>query len=195
MNPQSYTHIHSMNKKQYFTKSHFLFLFFFIRYMWRYRVSQLHFKLTVCSWTSSNLRERRPIFITRTVKSNSSFTYYTFSSLQFLEKQLHIWEGTFSFIHFFSPLNCSLFTGNTQECQLLTIAVPSFAMLAKPSSSQSSALRMDTLCFCTYSPHCKSGFKNTFIPADIFAFIATIVIRPWKWGPPCIAVPGHYLVI
>lgn len=194
MNPQSYTHIHSMNKKQYFTKSRFLFLLFFIRYMWRYRVSQLHFKLTVCSWTSCNLRERRPIFITRTVKSNSSFTYYTFSSLQFLEKQLYIWEGTFSFIYFFSPLNCSLFTGNTQECQLLTTAVPSFAMLAKPSSSQS-ALRMDTLCFCTYSPHCKSVFKNTFILADIFAFIATVAIRPWKWGPPCIAVPAHYLVI
>ena len=194
MNPQSCTHIHSMNKKQYITKSHFLFLLFFIRYMWRYRVSHLLFKWTVCSWTISNLRERRPICVTRTVKSSSSFTCYTFSSLQFLEKQPSYIRGYVFFYILFFPLNCSLFTGNTQECQLLTIAVPSFATLANLSSSKS-VQRMDMLCFDTYCPHFKSVFKNTFVLADIFAFIATFVIRPWKRGPACIAVPAHYLVI
>lgn len=134
------------------------------------------------------------MFITRTVKSNSSCTHYLFSSPQFLEKQPSFMRGYIFFYTLFLPLNCSLFTGNTQECQLLPIAVPPFAMLANLSSSKS-VQRMDTLCFCTYCPHCKSGFKNTFILADIFAFIATFVIRPWKRGLPCIAVPAHYLVI
>jgi len=42
-----------MNKKQYFTKS--CFCSCFTRYMWRYRISHLHFKWTVRSWTICNL--------------------------------------------------------------------------------------------------------------------------------------------
>lgn len=141
-----------------------------------------------------NLRERSPIFITITVKSNSSFTYYHFSTPQFLEKQPSYMRGYVFFYRLFLPLNCSLFTGNTQECQLLTIALLSFATLANLSSTKP-VQRMDMLCFCTYCPHCKSVFKNTFILADIVAFIATFVIRPWKRGLPCIAMPAHYLVI
>jgi len=103
-------------------------------------------------------------------------------------------RGYIFFYTLFLPLNCSLLSGNTREGQLLTTAVLSFAMLANLSSSKS-VQRMDMLWFCTYCLHCKSVFKNTFTLADIFAFIATFVIRPWKWGPPCIAVPVHYFAV
>lgn len=76
------------------------------------------------------------------------------------------------------------FTGNTQEGQLLTIAVLSLAMLANPHSSKS-VQRIDALWFYTYYPHCKSILQNTFILADVFSFIATFVIGPWKGDPPC----------
>lgn len=76
------------------------------------------------------------------------------------------------------------FTGNTQEGQLLTIAVLSLAMLANPHSSKS-VQRIDAFWFYTYYPHCKSSLQNTFILADVFSFIATFVIGPWKGDPPC----------
>lgn len=97
--------------------------------------------------------------------------------------------GETTVTHFFT-LNCSLFTGNTQACQLLTIVVPSFAMLADLSSSKS-VQRIDTLRVCRYFVRLKSVFKSTFILVDIFVIIADFVIRPWKQGPPCIAVPAH----
>lgn len=84
----------------------------------------------------------------------------------------------------FFPPDCSLFTGNTQEGQLLTIAALSLTMLANPHSSKS-VQRIDVLWFYTFYPHCNSVFENIFILAYVFSFIATFVIGPWKGDPPC----------
>lgn len=144
----------------------------------------LLFKWTVCSRTISNLRGRSPVLITRTVKSNSSFTYYTFSTLQFLAKQPSYTRRYLFFYTVFFPPDCSLFTGKTGEGQLLAIDVLPLAMLANPHSSKS-VQRTDALWFYTYYPHCKSVLQNTVILKDVFPFIATFVIGPWKGDPPC----------
>lgn len=57
-------------------------------------------------------------------------------------------------------------------------------MLANPHSSKS-IQRTDAPWFYTYYPHCKSVLQNTLILADVFSFIVTFVIGPWKRDPPC----------
>lgn len=85
----------------------------------------------------------------------------------------------------FLPLNCSLFTGNTQECQLLTIAVLSFAMLANLSSSKS-VQRMDTLWFCLLTVLIASLFSRI----HLFLQISLLPLQPLLLDPGNEALPA-----